>query len=120
MSTARSGKTITRAERARTPDQAGPAAAGLSRLGIDSTAKRTEVESYGIARRLPLAQRSLTARKVALLEGRLFDDAGHLRQGLSDEVTSTRLVEINDLRRDLGWLSLDLHHDYVWPTDLAS
>jgi hypothetical protein len=110
---------MTRAERARTPDQAGPAAPGLSRLGIDSTAKRTEVESYGMPRRLPLAQRSLMARKVAVLEGRLFDDEGHLRQGLSDEV-STRLIEINALRRDLGWLSLDLHHDYVWPADIAS
>jgi hypothetical protein len=35
-------------------------------------------------------------------------------------MTSTRLVEMNDLRRDLGWLSLDLHHDYVWPADIAS
>jgi hypothetical protein len=35
-------------------------------------------------------------------------------------VTSTRLVEMNDLRRDLGWLSLDLQHNYVWPVDVAS
>jgi hypothetical protein len=60
------------------------------------------------------------AGKVALLEARLFDHEGHLRQDLSDEAASTQLGEINDLRRDLGWLSLDLHHDYVWPGNLAA
>jgi hypothetical protein len=60
------------------------------------------------------------ANKVALLEGGLFDDEGHLRPGLSDEVATRRLGKINDLRGDLGWLRLDLHHHYVWPADIAS
>lgn len=83
-------------------------------------ALRPDDESYGMPRRLPLAQRTSLAGKVALLEGRLFDVDGHLRPGLSHELASTRLAEINDLRHDLGWLSVDLHHDYVWPADLAS
>jgi hypothetical protein len=107
-------------DQARTPNQIRLAAPDSSQLATDGAATRNDFESYGMPRRLPLAQRSSMARKVALLEGRLFDDQGHLRQGLSDQVASTRLGEINDLRHDLGWLSVDAHHDYVWPADLAS
>ena len=120
MSTAPSDTTSTRAKCVRTPNQAERVVADLPCLGTDPTASRTELESYGIPRRLPLAQRSCLARRVALLEGRLFEDEGHLRQGVSDEVARTRLGEINDLRRDLGWLRLDLRHDYVWPSGVAS
>jgi hypothetical protein len=78
------------------------------------------VESFGIARRLPIAQRSIKAGKVAILERRLFDMEGPARPELSDEVTATLLGEINDLRRDLGWLALDLGHHHIWPADIAS
>ena len=120
MSTAQSGTAITKSERARPPSQLGLVGPDLLRLRTDTSVSPTEFESYGIPRRLPLALRSGMANKVALLEGRLFDDEGHLRPGLSDEVATTRLGKINDLRRDLGWLWLDLHHDYVWPADIAS
>ena len=63
---------------------------------------------------------SVLVGKVAGLEGRLFDGEGHLRPGLTDELADTLLSEINDLRHDLGWLSLDLHHHQVWPAPLAS
>ena len=85
-----------------------------------TSTSRTEVDSYGLAPRLPLAQRSVLVGKVAGLEGRLFDGEGHLRPGLSHELAYTLLSEINDLRHDLGWLSLDLHHHQVWPAHLAS
>jgi hypothetical protein len=75
----------------------------------------TEWESFGVARRLPLAQRCVMAGKVAILEGRLFDVEGHARPGLSVEVATTLLGEINDLRRHLGWLALDLGHHHIWP-----
>jgi hypothetical protein len=78
------------------------------------------VESYGLASRLPLAQRLVLVGKVAGLEGRLFDGEGHLRAGLSREMADTLLSEVNDLRHDLGWLSLDLRHHQVWPAHLAS
>jgi hypothetical protein len=120
VSTLRSGTTMTKSERARIPSQRGLPGPDLLRLRTDTTVSPTEFEGYGIPRRLPLAQRSGMANRVALLEGRLFDDQGHLRPGLSDEVATTRLSKINDLRRDLGWLRLDLHHDYVWPADIAS
>ena len=120
MPTVRSGAAMTKSERVGTPSQIGMAGPDVLHLGTDPTVRPTELESYGIPRRLPLAQRSGMARKVELLEGRLFNDEGHLRLGLSDEVATARLGKINDLRRDLGWLWLDLHHDYVWPADIAS
>src|SRR5262249_56728156 len=78
----------------------------------------TELAGYGLVRRLPLAQRSVLARKVALLEGRLFDEDGRLRPDLGDEVAGMLLGEINDLRHDLGWLSVDLRRHHTWPTDV--
>jgi hypothetical protein len=58
--------------------------------------------------------------KVAIWEGRLFDSEGQPRPGLSDEVATTLLREINDLRHDLGWLALDLGHHHIWPANIAS
>ena len=81
------------------------------------SASSTEVAGYGLARRLPLTQRSVLVRKVALLERRLFDEDGRLRPDLGDEVAGTLLGEINDLRHDLGWLSVDLRHHHTWPAD---
>ena len=85
-----------------------------------NTTSRTEVESYGLPPRLPLAQRSATVGKVASLEGRLFDGEGHVRQSLRHELADTLLSEINDLRHDLDWLSLDLFHRQIWPEQIAS
>jgi hypothetical protein len=120
MPTPRSDTPMTRAQQARTPNEVGMSAADLPLLDTAGSESRTDSESYGVAQRLPLAQRSRMAGKVALLEVRLFDHDGHLRQELSDEMSSIRLGEINDLRRHLGWLSLDLHHDYVWPANIAA
>jgi hypothetical protein len=66
------------------------------------------LESYGLSRRPPLAQRSVKVGKVAFLEGRLFGEDGCLRRGLTDELVAMLLGEINELRHDLGWLRLDL------------
>jgi hypothetical protein len=56
---------------------------------------------------------------VVLVEGRLFDEMGRLRHHLSEATASALLAEINDLRHDLGWLSVDLHHRHLWPEDPA-
>jgi hypothetical protein len=76
--------------------------------------------SFGVPRRLPLAERTVKAGKVAILEGRLFDIEGHSRPGLSDQVAATLLRDINDLRHALGWLALDLGHHHIWPAHIAS
>jgi hypothetical protein len=46
--------------------------AELSGPANGGSASSTELAGYGLARRPPLAQRSLLARKVTLLEGRLL------------------------------------------------
>ena len=113
MPTARSGTAISaapdatslnKAERPRPTSRIPPGATPLV---------ETELESFGVARRLPLAQRSVTAGKVVALEGLLFDLEGHPRPGLSDQAATTLLGEINDLRHHLGWLALDLGHHRV-------
>jgi hypothetical protein len=116
MSTPLSGATVTTNPGTRPSNRRGKApAAGGSGHARSSTTSRTEGESYSLVPRLPLAQRSIMVGKVASLEGRLFDGEGHVRRGLSDEMAGTLLKEINDLRDDLGWLSLDLHHHQMWP-----
>jgi hypothetical protein len=72
-------------------------------------------QSYGMPRRLPLAQRSVMAGKVSSLEGHLFDHDGHVRRGLDAELVDSLLFQINELRHNLGWLSLDRHHHPRWP-----
>jgi hypothetical protein len=93
--------------------------AELSGQANGESASSTELSGYGLARRPPLAQRSLLARKVTLLEGRLFDQDGRLRRDLGDEVAGPLLGEINDLRHHLGWLKVDLPHHHTWPTDVV-
>jgi hypothetical protein len=92
---------------------------GDLRRPAKSSPSRTGSDSYGLPPRLPLAQRSVLAGKVAQLEGRLFDEEGRRRHHLSEETASAVLAEINDLRHDLGWLSVDLHHRHLWPEDPA-
>ena len=121
MSTPRSGTTVTASPGTRTETPRARAPAGVrSCQARSSTTSRTEVESYGLAPRLPLAQRSAMVGKVASLEGQLFDRDGHPRQSLGHELAGTLLSEINELRLDLGWLSLDLHHHQIWPAQIAS
>jgi hypothetical protein len=114
----RCGTTPTMSPGTRTSNQGARTPAAVRSCHARSS--RTEVESYGLASRLPLAQRLVLVGKVAGLEGRLFDGEGHLRAGLSREMADTLLSQVNDLRHDLGWLSLDLHHHQVWPAHLAS
>jgi hypothetical protein len=93
--------------------------AELSGQANGGSASSTELAGHGLARRPPLAQRSLLARKVTHLEGRLFDEDGRLRRDLGDEVAGDLLGEINDLRHHLGWLKVDLRHHHTWPTDVV-
>jgi hypothetical protein len=85
-----------------------------------TTSNSSDLASYGVARRLPLAQRSALAGRVTWLEGRLFDQDSHPRRDLSDQMARKLLGEINDLRHQLGWLPLDLHRHHLWPADIAS
>jgi hypothetical protein len=119
MSMSDPGRAITIATGEPAPNLREMVSAELSRQASGGFASTTASAGYGLARRLPLAQRSILASKVARLEGRLFDEDGRLRQDLGDEVAGTLLGEINELRHDLGWLSVDRRHHHMWPTDLV-
>jgi hypothetical protein len=121
VSTPTPGTTVPTSRGTRISNRRGRAPAPVrSRRARSGTTSRTEAESYGLVPRLPLAQRSVLMGKVASSEGRLFDGEGHPHQGLSDEMAGTLLSEINDLRHELGWLSLDLHHHQIWPPYLTA
>jgi hypothetical protein len=53
--------------------------------------------------------------RVNYLERLLFDGYGHRRQPTSPERADELLCTINDLRRQLGWLRLDMQHHLCWP-----
>jgi hypothetical protein len=120
MPTKRSGADMITVPEARTLNPVRMSSADGPHAAGSGTAGPTRLESYGLAPRLPLFQRSVVVQRVALLEGRLFDEDGHRRRGLSDNAAVALLDEINVLRRDLGWLGLDLRHHHIWPEDLAS
>lgn len=61
------------------------------------------------------ADKTTALTKVRYLERELLDGDGHIRKG----VTSARADEIvdliNELRRALGWLEIDLDGRWRWP-----
>jgi hypothetical protein len=120
MSTTRSGTALTAVPGAKTSNHSGTVAAALAHRLTRSADGPTELAIVGVRPRLPLAQRSAMAGKVAILESRLFDAEDHPRKGLTGEVVRLLLDEINDLRYALGWLRVDLQHHHVWPADRAS
>jgi hypothetical protein len=120
MSTAPSGTAMSAGPDTTSLNQSGTAAAHFSAHSRSSTTSRCELASFGVPRRLPLPERTVKAGNVTILEGRLFDIDGHPRPGLSDQVATALLAEINNLRHDLGWLALDLSHHHIWPSHLAS
>ena len=118
MCTARSESPVTTAPSARTCKPTDKGGLDCRRQVRCGTVGRTGLESFGVTRRLPLAQRSALAGKVALLEGRLFDEEGHRRRDLSEDRAGSLLDQINDLRHHLGWLGVDLRHQHTWPAEI--
>jgi hypothetical protein len=62
-------------------------------------------------------ERSAAITRVDRLERLLFDGNGHPRRRINPERADELLCAINQLRRQLGWLSLDMQHQYCWPDD---
>jgi hypothetical protein len=61
------------------------------------------------------ADKTAALTTVRYLEGELFGDSGHLRRGLSPDRAEKTVALINDLRRVLGWLEIDLGGRWRWP-----
>jgi hypothetical protein len=68
---------------------------------------------------LPSSDQSGAIHRINLLEQELFDGEGHPRRGMNVECAAELIAEINALRFQLGWLSLDLEHHPIWPDDLS-
>lgn len=61
---------------------------------------------------------SAAITKVNDLERLLFDGDGRLRRHTSPERADELLSAINDLRRQIGWLGLNLQHHHCWPPNV--
>jgi hypothetical protein len=53
--------------------------------------------------------------RVNDLERVLFDDEGHIQRHTNSERANELLGAINELRRRLGWLYVDMAHHQCWP-----
>ncbi len=58
--------------------------------------------------------------QVNHLESLLFDDEGRLRHRTNPERANELLGAINNLRRQLGWLCLDMAHHQCWSDDVPA
>jgi hypothetical protein len=63
---------------------------------------------------LPRAEKTAAVAKLRYLERELFDDGGHVRRGVTPARAEGIVVLINDLRRALGWLEIDLDGRWRW------
>ena len=61
------------------------------------------------------ADKTAALTRVRYLEHELFDDSGHLRRGITAELALDSVALINQLRRALGWLEIDLDSRWRWP-----
>jgi hypothetical protein len=86
----------------------------FSRGGKETTVLTTKIHSTDTTV-LSAAEKTTAIAEVRYLEGQLFDDDGHVRRR-TDRATADRTVtRINELRRALGWLEVDLDGRWRWP-----
>ncbi|HEX4863193.1 MAG TPA: hypothetical protein VFV02_03920 [Acidimicrobiales bacterium] len=62
-------------------------------------------------------EKSAAVTRVVCLERLLFDGSGHPRRRISPERADELLCAINQLRRQLGWLCLNMQRQLCWPDD---
>ena len=72
----------------------------------------TSVDPNNLTRR----QRVGAVAKVRCLEHQLFD-GDRVRRSLSRHTAECVVAQINELRRALGWLEIDLEGHWRWPHD---
>jgi hypothetical protein len=61
------------------------------------------------------ADQGASVAKLSGLECLLFDGDDHVRRDTSPEEAVRLLGAVNDLRRQLGWLCLDMGRHHCWP-----
>jgi hypothetical protein len=89
----------------------------------DFDPSRAEVDGPAISclvsTALSRAEKTTAITKVRYLERELFDDGGHVRKGVVAAQADEIVGLINDLRRALGWLEVDLDGRGRWPANAA-
>jgi hypothetical protein len=84
--------------------------------GMTTTATEPTSKTAVHARMTPSQLDKIAAViRVNYLERLLFDGDGHHRHDTSPERADELLWTINELRRQLGWLRLDMQHHHCWP-----
>jgi hypothetical protein len=85
-----------------------------SRAAVDGPAASC-LASTGLSR----AEKTTAVTRVRYLERELFDDDGHIRRGVSEARAGEVVGLLNDLRRALGWLEVDLDGRWRWPAGVG-
>lgn len=70
---------------------------------------------FGSSSRMSPAEKTAVVTRVQCLEHETFDDSGHVRRRVELAAAERAVDEINELRRSLGWLEVDLDHRWRWP-----
>jgi hypothetical protein len=65
------------------------------------------------------ADKTAAITKVRCLEHELFDSYGQVRRRTDRAAAEVTVAAVNDLRRALGWLEIDLDGHWRWPADQA-
>ena len=68
-----------------------------------------------VATALSPVDKTTALTKVRYLERELLDDDGHVRKGMTAARADEIVDLINELRRALGWLEIDLAGRWRWP-----
>ena len=76
----------------------------------------TDIAMYRIESRvMSRADKTASITRVSYLEQEVFDEGGHIRRGLDRDAVEHTVAMINDLRRALGWLEINLDGRWRWP-----
>jgi hypothetical protein len=82
-----------------------------------STSVVTDSAMYRIESRvMSPADKTASITRVSYLEQEVFDEGGHIRRGLDRDSVEHTVAAINDLRRSLGWLEINLDGRWRWPS----
>jgi hypothetical protein len=61
------------------------------------------------------ATKTATITRVSCMEHDVFDESGHVRRGFSRSEVEDTVAQVNDMRRALGWLEINLDGRWRWP-----
>ena len=87
---------------------------------MSSAALKNPAISHPVTVVLSRAEKTTAVTKVRYLERELFDDSGHIRRGVTAVRAHEVVALINDLRRALGWLEVDLEGKWRWPANAGT